>query len=309
MEYIQKTFVLNVSRSLPWTHEDYRLLQPIWDQFKLSPGFTIVFSILFYFIAVLPWTIIDLYGKDWKWIQKYKIQPDKQVTWPLMKKAIVLTIWNHILYVLPLTVAFWVFTPPVEQPRLAPPVLEMVWHCIGAIAIFDLEFYIWHYIHHKVRFLYKHVHALHHQYRSPNAWVTQYFHPMELITLGFFSTTSPWVFNSHPLTCYTFQFFSLLAALDNHIGYDLPFMPHHWFPFWGGSVKHDMHHQKPLTNYAPFFNYLDKIFGTYCPHQMAGGYRPKSLLDWEKKDKESKKQLREQRERLMAAPEEHPFLN
>ena len=60
--------------------------------------------------------------------------------------------------------------------------------------------------------------------------------------------------------------------------------------WWGGAVKHDMHHQKPLTNFAPFFNWWDRIFGWYCPGQLAGGYKPKELLDWEKKNKELKQQ-------------------
>lgn len=44
-----------------------------------------------------------------------------------------------------------------------------------------------------------------------------------------------------------------------------------------------MHHQRPLTNYQPFFNWFDRLFGTECPGQGAAGYRPPTLLDWERK--------------------------
>ena len=60
-----------------------------------------------------------------------------------------------------------------------------------------------------------------------------------------------------------------------------------------------MHHQKPLTNFAPFYNWWDKIFGWYCPGQLAGGYKPKELLDWEKNNKElaeRRKSLRMEKE-------------
>ena len=63
--------------------------------------------------------------------------------------------------------------------------------------------------------------------------------------------------------------------MEAHIGFDFPFLPHNLDPFKliGGSPKHDMHHQKPLTNYQPFFNHLDKMFGTYCPAMSAGGLK------------------------------------
>lgn len=75
--------------------------------------------------------------------------------------------------------------------------------------------------------------------------------------------------------------FCIALSVDAHIGYDLPLSPHHWLPFWGGSIKHDMHHQRPLTNFQPFFNWFDRLFGTECPGQGAAGYRPPSLIDWE----------------------------
>ncbi len=58
-----------------------------------------------------------------------------------------------------------------------------------------------------------------------------------------------------------------------------------------------MHHQKPLTNFAPFYNWWDKLFGWYCPGQLAGGYKPKDLLDWEKKNKELKAKRKAEKQR------------
>lgn len=277
-------------------NEEYYPLQPIWNLRKgyehilTSPLFPVVNSILFYFLCMIPFTIFDLYGKKWKWIQKYKIQPNKDVTWPMVKKAMALTLWNHIVYILPVSIAQWIWVPPIQLPDKAPGVVEFCWHHFAALAVFDLQYWAWHTLHHKVRFLYRHVHALHHQYHSPSSWVTQYLHPWELLSVGVFTTTSPWVFKAHPMTCWAFQNFAILVSVDAHIGYDLPFLPHHWLPFWGGSIKHDMHHQKPLTNFEPFFNWWDKLFGFDCPGQMAGGYKSKSLLDWEKKRKDQQKE-------------------
>ena len=81
--------------------------------------------------------------------------------------------------------------------------------------------------------------------------------------------------------------------MEDHIGFDFPISSHRLIPFvlLGGAPKHDMHHQKPLTNFAPFFNHLDHLLGSYCPPMGAGGVKSKALLDWEKRHKECKKQM------------------
>jgi cholesterol 25-hydroxylase len=124
-----------------------------------------------YLFCVMPFMIIDLYGREWKWIQKYKIQPDRIVGWPQIRRAIMLTFWNHVLYILPVSVAQVVWTPPTELPRLAPGLWEFIWQQAAALVIFDFEYYVWHVIHHRVRWLYRNVHSVHHQYSSPSSWV------------------------------------------------------------------------------------------------------------------------------------------
>jgi len=288
---------------------DYRLLQPIWDlrlgyeKYVESPLFPIVLSVSFYFALITPFMIADLYGKKWRWIQKYKIQTDKEVTWPLVKRAIMLTLWNHMLYILPISVAQWVWTPNEFLPAKAPSLWPFIWQQMAALAIFDFEYWVWHSTHHKFRFLYRHVHGVHHEYSAPNCWVTQYLHPWELISVGIFTTTSPWFFDYHPMTAWSFMQFSIIVSVDAHIGYDLPFMPHNWLPGWGGCIKHDMHHQKPLTNFQPFFNWWDKLAGVECPGQLAGGVKPQGLLDFEKREREQKLKFRakwEENQRLLA---------
>jgi cholesterol 25-hydroxylase len=277
---------------------EFRLLQPIWDlrlgreYYVSSPLFPIIVCVSFYFASNIPFTIFDLFGADWTWIQKYKIQPNRVVTWPAVRNAISLTVWNQILYILPVSVAQWVWTPPTELPVLAPGLWEFCWQQYAALAIFDAAYFFWHWSHHRVRWLYRHVHSVHHHYSSPSSWVTQYLHPYELITVGIVTTTSPWFFNTHPMTQWSFMLWSIIVSVDAHIGYDLPLLPHNWAPFWGGSIKHDMHHQRPLTNYQPFFNWWDRIFGTECPGQRAGGYRPKALVDWEKNQRQLRKMAR-----------------
>jgi cholesterol 25-hydroxylase len=273
--------------------DEFRVLQSVWEMRKgwekplASPLFPIIASVVVYLLCMVPWMVIDLCGKDWKWIQRYKIQPNKEVTWPQVRKAITLTMWNHVLYILPVSIAQLVWTADTPLPAAAPKLWEFCWQQYFALVIFDAEYYAWHFVHHKVRFLYRHVHSVHHEYHSPSVWVTQYLHPWELISVGVFSTTSPWWFSGcHPMTQWSFMLFSIYVSVEAHTGFDLPYMPHRWAPFWGGAIKHDMHHQRPRSNYQPFFNWWDRLFGTECPGQLAGGYKTNMLMDWEKRQKE-----------------------
>ena len=284
---------------------EFRILQPVWGLRKgwerqvSHPLFPIVLSIAVYLMCMVPWMVIDLFGSDWKWIQRYKIQPDKPVTWPQMRRAIALTAWNHVLYILPVSIAQGVWSPDTPLPSMPPGLWEFCWQQYASLVVMDLEYFVWHAVHHKVRYLYRHVHSIHHEYHSPSVWVTQYLHPWELVSVGLFTTTSPWIFGAHPLTQWSFMLGTIYISVEAHVGYDLPFMPHHWAPFWGGAIKHDMHHQRPRTNYQPFFTWWDTLLGTECPGQLAGGYKPKELMDWDSRRREEVRRRREEKRRQL----------
>jgi len=215
------------------------------------------------------------------------------VTLALIYDTLHLTFWNHLLFIMPAAMGQWVWVEPTALPALAPTVWEFVWHQVAGLFVFDFQYYVWHLTHHKVRFLYRHIHAVHHRYNSPFVWVTQYLHPWELVVVGFLTTTNTWFFKSHPLTVWSYMLLSIIVSVEAHIGFDFPFLLHNLDPFGlvGGSPKHDMHHQKPLTNFQPFFNHWDKMFGSYCPSMSAGGKKSKALQEFERRVKECKKNM------------------
>jgi len=147
-----------------------RLLQPVWDLRLLSeavvasPLFPVVLGVGFYFGCMLPFTLIDLFGSEWTWVRRYKIQPSRVVTWPAVRHAVALTLWNNVLYILPVSVAQYVWMPDTELPAVAPALWEFIWQQFAALVVFDAEYYAWHYLHHRIRWLYRHVHSVHHQY-------------------------------------------------------------------------------------------------------------------------------------------------
>jgi len=155
---------------------EWRLLQPVWDlrlvnePVVASPLFPVALGVGFYFVCMLPFTLVDLFCADWPRVRRYKIQPGRPVTWSAVRHAVVLTLWNHVLYILPVSVAQYVWMPNAELPPGAPGLWEFAWQQVAALVVFDAEYYAWHYLHHRVRWLYRHVHSVHHQYsRSARA--------------------------------------------------------------------------------------------------------------------------------------------
>lgn len=111
--------------------------------------------------------------------------------------------------------------------------------------------------------LYRWCHHVHHQYHSPFALMTQYLHPWELFCVGLGITIIPWMFKMHIMTYWCWFCVSSYVSIEVHCGYDFPWALHNWCPIYGGAPKHDLHHARPMSNFEPWLNYLDKLCGRY----------------------------------------------
>lgn len=73
-----------------------------------------------------------------------------QVTKEHIYDTLILTFWNHILFIMPSAVAQWVWVPAAPLPELAPTLFDFVWHQLAGLFIFDFQYFVWHMTHHKV---------------------------------------------------------------------------------------------------------------------------------------------------------------
>ncbi|KAG9353708.1 hypothetical protein JZ751_011830 [Albula glossodonta] len=202
------------------------------------------------------------------WINKYRIHSDRPVKLQSVLKAVGLTLHNHVVFVFPASIAQWYWRPPLPLEEAAPTVTEFTLGILGCLLLFDFQYYLWHLAHHRSQWLYVTFHAIHHEYPQPFCWVTQYMSAWELVSVGFWTTVDPVLLRCHTLTGYAFMVFNIWVSVDDHSGYDFPWSLHNLVPFglWGGSVKHDTHHQRPKTNFQPFFSHWDWLCGTSSQH-------------------------------------------
>lgn len=117
-----------------------------------------------------------------------------------------------------------------------------------------VSFYYLHRLFH-TKFLYEHVHFVHHQHTRPSAVVTASAHPIENMVVN----AGPVLLGialGRPNTpgLLLFVAWAVSRACWDHSGYDFDFS---WFSDGG---HHDLHHVKPSVNFGPWW--MDRVHGT-----------------------------------------------
>ncbi|MEE6514965.1 hypothetical protein FKM82_023429, partial [Ascaphus truei] len=254
-------------------------LQPFWDDVLAdfgdllgSPFFPVLLAFSGFLGFSFPFAVLDLVGERCPLLYQYKIQKDKRPTIRMMGLCVKRAVSNHLVYVFPTVLLNGLWMPPAPLPAMAPSVCTLLVEVFGCLLLFDFQYFIWHVLHHKNYWLYKKLHAVHHKYVAPFSWSSQNLGGYELMTLGFWSSTNPVRLRCHPLTAWTCNLLSIWMSVDDHIGYDFPWSLSHVMPFglYGGALAHDLHHQRPDTNFAPFFGHWDLIFGTASNMENSG---------------------------------------
>lgn len=138
---------------------------------------------------------------------------------------------------------------------------SIAFNCIANMIVEDCYFYFIHRLLHHPR-IYKHIHKVHHEYAAPFGMAGEYAHPAETVLLGVGTILGPLMFSRHLLTVWCWLAFRLIQVVECHSGYDFPWSPNRWLPFWGGAEYHDFHHRTSLGPYSSTFTYMDALFGT-----------------------------------------------
>eukprot|EP01043_Picozoa_sp_COSAG02_P020820 COSAG02_NODE_1036_length_15051_cov_25.548154_15_plen_342_part_00 len=205
------------------------VLQSVWDfaakdygNITTSPAFPGMLSIAYFFSSCLPYMLIDMLPASVPVIgslKQYKVQKDKPVEWEHIWKTLRTTMYMTVGLQIPglahqlVTQGPWPYyvgphvcmtqCSHMTLPEKAPSVLEVVLHLFLCLWLMDILYFFYHKHHHQRTWrygllLYKHIHGVHHEWRAPFAWCTQYLHPIELSFTGLASILSPIIVNAHP---------------------------------------------------------------------------------------------------------------
>jgi Delta7-sterol 5-desaturase len=131
-----------------------------------------------------------------------------------------------------------------------------VWH--------DAYFYWMHRVLHG-RWLYEHVHLVHHRSTNPTPFSAFSFHPIEAVGEMAFLVPFLALVPTHPTALVLFLLITNFFAITGHLGYELG-PAGAWDAWWGRwittNTHHNLHHQFPNGNFALYLRYWDIWNGT-----------------------------------------------
>ncbi|GAV70354.1 FA_hydroxylase domain-containing protein [Cephalotus follicularis] len=224
----------------------------------------ILFLFLIFSVVPLPFVFVELLRSAG--FDKYKIQPKVRLSLSDMFRCYKDVMTMFILVVGPLQLASY---PSIKiiGIRTGLP-LPSGWEIVSQLVVyFMIEDYTNYWFH---RFLhgkwgYEKIHKVHHEYTAPIGYAAPYAHWAEILILGIPSFLGPAIAPGHLITFWLWIALRQIEAIDTHSGYDFPWSPTKYIPFYGGADYHDYHHYvggQSHSNFASVFTYCDYIYGT-----------------------------------------------
>jgi len=243
----------------PFIEEGWAFLVRQVGEDTMQTWGTLVAHEVFYFGSYIPFLIADFIPA----LRKYKVQVDKPNTFNTYWKCFKYLIFVHFVVQWGMMLLF--------KPVMLKLGLQVVgplpsWSDV-ALTVFvsfileDAYFYV---VHRALHYgpLYKYIHKKHHDYAAPIGIAAEYAHPIESMFLGIGTLVGPVLLTRHLFSLWVWLLVRLYQTVEAHSGYNFPWNPTRFIPFWGGAIFHDFHHETFTGNFSSTFTYMDWMFGT-----------------------------------------------
>lgn len=215
---------------------------------------------IFSFIISYIWSyiIVCTKGFDNQLLSERKISMSKFVEHTKM------AVWNFVFVLLVTCISIWFIGDDFFSFEKIS-VWQFAISFVIMVVADDIWFYGIHRLMHKIPFLYKKIHIVHHRAAPPIPIDYLYTHPIEAMTssMGLMIGAMVLVALFGVISIYVFAayvFYRTMHELVLHSS--LTIIPKKWLGFIGSSEHHYLHHKHLNGNYGSAFNILDKIFGT-----------------------------------------------
>ncbi|KAL2543524.1 Methylsterol monooxygenase 1-1 [Forsythia ovata] len=244
--------------------------ETLWFNYSATKSdyFLYCHNILFLFLifSIFPYYYLFLEFFFYNSIKPYKIQPKVKLSLFDTLRCYKSVMRMFFFIVGPLQLVSY---PSVKMIGIRTSLpLPSLWEIIAQLGVyFIIEDYTNYWIH---RFLhckwgYEKIHKVHHEYTAPVGFAAPYAHWVEILILGIPSFLGPAIAPGHMITFWLWIGLRQIEAIETHSGYDFPWTPTKYIPFYGGADYHDYHHYvggQSQSNFASVFTYCDYIYGT-----------------------------------------------
>ncbi|XP_022736962.1 methylsterol monooxygenase 1-1-like [Durio zibethinus] len=261
---------ITIEEATAFLGRNLTVAETLWFNYsaKKSDYYLYCHNILFLFLifSLVPLPLVFVEMMRYLGFDKYKIQPKVRLSLSEMFRCYKDVMRMFILVVGPLQLVSY---PSIKMIGIRTGLpLPSVWEILAQLTVyFMIEDYTNYWIH---RFLhgkwgYEKIHRVHHEYTAPIGFAAPYAHWLEVLILGIPSFLGPAIVPGHMITFWLWIALRQIEAIETHSGYDFPWTPTRFIPFYGGADYHDYHHYvggQSQSNFASVFTYCDYIYGT-----------------------------------------------
>lgn len=151
---------------------------------------------------------------------------------------------SHVVFQLPMMFVFH-YVAPFIGIRVDANLPSWSSIILGTVLSFFIEDFYFYWVHRLLHWgaWYQYIHKIHHEFQTPIGMAAEYAHPVETLILGFGTMLGPFLFFDHIFGMYFYLFWRLYQTIEHHCGYEYPWAPSRWLPFWSGAQFHDYHHE------------------------------------------------------------------
>ncbi|XP_031127851.1 methylsterol monooxygenase 1-1-like [Ipomoea triloba] len=228
-----------------------------------------LFFFIFYTLVPLPWVMIQRLRSHK--FDRFKIQPRATHSLSEMIHCYTKVLLTFVYSVCPLQILSYPIIKwiGIRTSLALPSWGEMLSQVLVYFLVEDYANYWLHRMLH-CKWGYDKIHRVHHQYLAPMVFAAPYAHWAEVLILGFASFLGPLMVPCHMITFWLWFILRQIEAIETHSGYEFPWSPSKYIPFYGGAIYHDYHHfvgESCNSNFASVFTYCDTIYGTNKGYQ------------------------------------------
>jgi len=144
-----------------------------------------------------------------------------------------------------------------------------------SIVLCILGYDTWLYWEHRwlhTRWMFRHVHSVHHKVGNPSAFASFAHHPIETFLGNLYFVLFVVFVPIHPVALGVAGALMFLYGIVGHLGYEFyprGFARHPILGFLNTATYHNIHHRDLRANYAAYLIYWDRLMGTDHPRYHA----------------------------------------
>ncbi|MFN3591554.1 MAG: sterol desaturase family protein [Thermaurantiacus sp.] len=185
-----------------------------------------------------------------------------------IRREILWSLASAAIYGIPAGLALWAWTAHGATRIYAGAEWPLWWIPVSValyLFIHDAWFFWTHRAMHHWPWLFRKVHAVHHESRPPTAFAAMAFHPWEALSAAWLIPALTFLIPIHWGALMAVLLIATFFGVTNHMGWEI--FPRRWVEGWFGrhvitASHHSKHHSDYNANFGLYFRFWDQWCGT-----------------------------------------------